>query len=172
PPFTVRTCKQDALGRSKKQRFYAFIETSEGDLGELLVANGMARVHGTSATPVGLSSPEREKRKLERLEREAKQQKVGAWGASVGRMAARLSKQLARSGPDSFNAFFHPERVATPPADATPESPPPAMAIKPPAASAAPMPSASVGAKLNVNTATAAELMSVKGIGPVLAGRI
>ena len=54
-PFTVRTCMQGALGRSNKERFYAFIETTEGDLGELLVANGMARVHGTAATPVGLS---------------------------------------------------------------------------------------------------------------------
>src|SRR3712207_3841979 len=103
---------QDALGRSKKDRYYAFISTKDGDLAELLVANGLARVHGSEAKPVGLSSPDRMWRKLERLEREARAQKVGAWGAPVGRMTARLNKQPAQSGPDSFDAFFHPERVA------------------------------------------------------------
>jgi endonuclease YncB( thermonuclease family) len=117
-PFTVRTCLQDALGRSRQERFYAFIETSEGDLSELLVANGLARLHGTEGKPVGLSSPEREWQKLQRLEREAKAQKVGGWGAPSGRMTARLAKQPPKDGADSFNAFFHPERVAAaPPAE-------------------------------------------------------
>ena len=30
-PFTLRTCMQNALGRSRKKRFYAFLGTSEGD---------------------------------------------------------------------------------------------------------------------------------------------
>ena len=42
-PFTVRTCMQDAMRRSKMGRYYAFVETKEGDLAELLVANGLAR---------------------------------------------------------------------------------------------------------------------------------
>ena len=91
-PFTVRTCMQDALGRSKMERLYAFIGTNEGDLAEILVANGLARVHGSVGSPVGLSSPERERQKPERLEREAKVAKVGAWGAAVGRMTARLPR--------------------------------------------------------------------------------
>ncbi len=37
---------QDAMGRSRMQRFYAFIETAEGDLAELLVANCFGRVYG------------------------------------------------------------------------------------------------------------------------------
>ena len=87
---------QDAMGRSRMQRFYAFIETAEGDLAELLVANGLARVYGSAATPAGLSSPEREWQKLKRLEREAEVQKVGGWGAGTGRMAARLPSLEAR----------------------------------------------------------------------------
>lgn len=175
-PFTVRTCMQDALGRSKKQRFYAFLETNEGDLGELLVANGMARVHGTSANPDGLKSPQREKRKLQRLESAAKQQKVGAWGAPVGRMTARLAKQPAKSGPGSFDAFFHPERIAT----ATASDPeveleavqakPTAMPMNTPPVTPSAPPEAKT--KLDPNTATAEELMAIKGIGPILAGRI
>jgi competence protein ComEA len=195
-PFTVRTRMQDALGRSKKQRFYAFIETGEGDLGELLVANGLARVHGAIASS-GTSAPARQKRKLEQLERVAKQQKVGAWGASVGRMTARLPKDPAKSGVSSFDAFFHPERVAAATTTAGPEdaddepeataaAATPAPLVPPPitrptaaaapnvvpvskAASAAP---AVAGGKLDPNTATAEQLMAIKGIGPVLAGRI
>ena len=43
-PFVVRTCKQDALGRSKMERFYAFVEVDHRDLGEELVANGLSPV--------------------------------------------------------------------------------------------------------------------------------
>jgi len=172
-PFTVRTCMQDALGRSKQERFYAFIEANEGDLAELLVANGMARVHGSVATPVGLSSPERERQKLERLEREAKLAKVGAWGAPTGRMTARLQKQPPKTGPDSFDAFFHPERLATPTEAEAIEAPDPSLASSPgDRVSVAQPPSALAGTKLDPNTATSAELLAVPGIGPVLANRI
>jgi competence ComEA-like helix-hairpin-helix protein len=174
-PFTVRTCMQDALGRSQRERFYAFIETADGDLAELLVANGMARVHGSSATPVGLTSPLIEKLKLQRLEREAKVEKVGGWGAASGRMTARLTKQPPKTGVDSFTAFFHPERFstdvnanvnvnvnlafgrATPTPGPLPQSAPT---------------SAAASGKLDVNTATSAELLGVPGIGPDKASRI
>lgn len=199
-PFTVRTCMQDAMGRSHRERFYAFIETHDGDLAELLVANGLARVHGSAATPVGLTSPEREWQKLQRLEREAKVTKVGGWGATAGRMTARSATQPSKSGADSFTAFFHPEQVATgtPASSAgggtlpgtTPAAqsnwPFPTMSATPattrtsqspdwpfPSASAMPTGEAPGGhAKLDVNSAPAAELQNVRGIGPVLAQRI
>ncbi|HMJ06976.1 MAG TPA: helix-hairpin-helix domain-containing protein [Chthoniobacterales bacterium] len=174
-PFTVRTSKQNAMGRSNKPRYYAFLNTGEGDLGELLVANGMARVHGVVATPLGLDSPAAEKLKLKRIEREARAQKVGGWGALSGRMATRLL-QPAKSGGDSFDQFFHPKKmVAASPMGAAP-------AAAPIASSAPPMPAAPASAKtaatdadggrLDLNNATAAELMKIKGVGPVLAGRI
>jgi competence protein ComEA len=162
-PFTVRTCMQDARGRSRMPRYFAFIETQDGDLAELLVANGLARVYGASAQPVGLSSPERQWRKLEQLERQAKQQKVGGWGANEGRMTARAATQPDKSGPNSFDAFFHPTRVAD--AAAQPESTP----LRLMASAAAPV---FEGGKFDVNTVTSAQLLSITGVGPVLAQRI
>ena len=171
-PFTIRTCMQDAMGRSKLARYYAFVETSEGDLAELLVANGLARLHGAEAQPVGLRSPERHWDKLKRLEREAKQLKVGAWGAASGRLSARSPKAQPKTGPDSFDAFFHPERIAASPdenAKVTAASP---ASITSAAAPAAATRAASADGKLDVNEASSTELLDIPGIGPVLAQRI
>ena len=181
-PFTVRTCMQDAMGRSKMDRYYAFVETSEGDLAELLVTNGLARIHGAEAQPAGLRSPERQWNKLRRLEAEAKHAKVGGWGATSGRMAARSAKARPKTGPDSFDAFFHPERVAAPEAQnsLTGVSPSPVDVTTPAArvpsgtaTAALSSPSSSaMNSKLDVNAASSAELLAIPGIGPVLAQRI
>ncbi len=196
--FTIRTCMQAALGRSKLGRVYAFVETADGDLGELLVANGMARVHGTEAMPVGLSSPKMEEQKLQRLEREAKAEKVGGWGAGVGRLTTRAPKQPSKTGVDSFEAFFHPERVAAasdlstiaptpdpnwpfPPRQAAmpqvvtlrPASTPPATTIQSSAAPAvAKAAQPATTGKLDANTASEAELIALPNIGPAKAANI
>jgi competence protein ComEA len=178
-PFTVRTCMQDAMGRSRMPRYYAFVETKEGDLGELLVANGLARLHGAEAQPVGLRSPERQWDKLKRLEREAKQLKVGAWGASSGRMAARSPKAQPKTGPDSLDAFFHPERVAAGSGSAPTAMPAASPSVSLFGRSRADAPArpllgepANATGKLDVNTASSTQLLDVPGIGPVLAQRI
>ena len=52
-PFTVFTHMSDAMGQSRLERFYAFVETKEGDLGEQLVRNGLARSYGFKGAPPG-----------------------------------------------------------------------------------------------------------------------
>jgi endonuclease YncB( thermonuclease family) len=91
-PFTVFTRMSGAMGRSKLERFYAFVQTKEGDLGEQLVRNGLARVHGTKVIPPGLSSARQEIEKLQQLEEAARQEKIGGWGVNVGRLAVRAGK--------------------------------------------------------------------------------
>ena len=167
-PFTVRTCRQDALGRSRLERFYAFVQVGTKDLGEELVANGLARLHGTASQAPGLDAPEREWEKLRRLERAAKAQRVGGWGANYGRLNAQV-QATPEKPEDSFAAFFHP--TAGQPQDSFDAFFHPKPVVPPPVAVAA-APIAGVGKKLDVNSASEAELDSLPGIGPVLAARI
>ena len=82
-PFTVFTHMANAMGRSNIERFYAFVQTKEGDLGEQLVANGLSRVYGKMAVPPGASSSAAESQKLKDLENRAKQSKLGGWAANI-----------------------------------------------------------------------------------------
>ena len=74
-PFTVMTRFLDAMGRSDLPRNYAFIITADGeDLGQALVANGLARAWGQRA--IGRESVYDT---LKGLESEAQRHKRGAW---------------------------------------------------------------------------------------------
>ncbi len=168
-PFIIRTCKQDALGRSRMERFYAFVEIDHGDLGEQLVANGLARVHGTGTQPPGMTGAEMEWQKLEQLERTAKEQKVGAWEVSVGRLNVHVESKEQFSA-DSFDAFFPPERLRTTP---TP-GPTKASRLRKKGAAALRKFADKLDPtkKLDANMATEQELIDLPGIGKILAGRI
>src|SRR5256885_6817559 len=98
-PFTVITRMANAMGRSKIERFYAFVQTKDGDLGEQLVANGLARIYGYKAPPPGLKNSRLEIEKLQQFEDEARQEKIGGWGATAGRLNTRAQK------PTDFSVF-------------------------------------------------------------------
>jgi competence ComEA-like helix-hairpin-helix protein len=167
-PFVVFTRNSDAMGRSKIERLYAFVQTREGDFGEQLVRNGLARVHGTKVTPPGFSSSQAEVQKLQRFEDEAHQDQIGGWGMKADRLDAR-----AKPGAAPFTFFPRGDKAA-----ATP-TPIPAATAAPASTTAAskptPAPSTSMTAsanKLDINTASATELENLPGVGPVLAERI
>jgi DNA uptake protein ComE-like DNA-binding protein len=172
-PFTVFTHMSDAMGQSRLERFYAFVETKEGDLGEQLVRNGLARSYGFKAAPPGLTSSRIEIEKLQQFEDEAKREKIGGWGANAGRLNAHAQT------PPVFSSFGADGKVES--RSARPNS----SAVLPIAKSAASITRSSAvetpgsHAKekiplgtIDINTATEKELTTVPGIAHVMAARI
>ena len=169
-PFIVFTRLADALGRSRIERLYAFVQTREGDLGEQLVRNGLARNYGFKAPPPGLKSSRLEMEKLQQFENEAKQEKIGGWGINAGRMNVRAQK------PSDFSHFLVPMARSrpTPTTSPTPQVSPTSAPITPPAVDdqKSPRKERTPLGKIDINTATEKELTTVPGIGHVMAGRI
>ena len=160
-PFVVFTRHSDAMGRSKIERLYAFVQTREGDLGEQLVRNGLARVHGTKVTPPGSSSSQAEVQKLERFESEARQDQSGGWGVKADRLNAR-----AKINGAAFTFFPRGDKaMATP----TPILTATAIQTSTEVPKSAPTPSTN---KLDINTASVTELENLPGVGPVTARSI
>lgn len=78
-PFTVVTQWEDARGNSRLPRHYALVVTPLGDLDELLTKEGLVRQFGM---PIRSTAGQRKQAHLRKLEREAQQQRVGAWKKS------------------------------------------------------------------------------------------
>src|SRR5439155_17099380 len=159
------------MGRSKLERFYAFVQTKAGDLGEELVRNGLARNYGFKAVPPGLRNSRVEMEKLQQFENQARQEKIGAWGVNLG----RLNGPAANPGPFSH---FAPDQnvrsIGTPsasPLSSTPSRAPTAPGGTPNANKSHPKANTPLG-KIDINTATDKELTTVPGIGHVMAARI
>lgn len=81
--FTVWTRWAGAAGRSTEPRYYALVETVEGNVAEILLREGLARTKGVF---VNHPSGERSKSYVVRLrtfEADAKKQRKGAWMRST-----------------------------------------------------------------------------------------
>jgi len=172
-PFTVFTRMSDAMGRSKLERFYAFVQTKDGDLGEQLVRNGLARNYGFKAVPPGLRNSRLEVEKLQQFEDEARQEKIGGWGVNSGRLNANAQRPVSfsifvteKNAPArAFPHTFH--RISASP----PLSPSAVTVVSAEAKKSHPKETIELG-RIDINTATEKELRMIPGIGPVMAARI
>src|SRR6266498_1028272 len=174
-PFTVFTRMSDAMGRSKIERFYAFVQTREGDLGEQLVRNGLARNYGYKAVPPGLKNSRLEIEKLQQFEDDAKKERIGGWGVDTKRLNVLAQK------PTPFSVLVAEKnaraRTLPPPnpfsrISATPALSPSAAIVGPAEAKKShPKETIELG-RIDINTATEKELRMIPGIGSVMAGRI
>ncbi len=78
-PFVIWTRRASAGGRSKQLRYYGLVEVGGKGLAEILVSRGLAQTKGVRAN---LPSGEKSKvyvEKLQGLENEAKEKRVGIW---------------------------------------------------------------------------------------------
>lgn len=79
-PFTVHTVFSRALGRSAKPRIYAFVTLADGrDLGEHLLAAGLARSHGVGRTTRQGIGTEEAKAHMDDVELGAAIRRKGIW---------------------------------------------------------------------------------------------
>lgn len=91
-PFTVYTLWQDAMGSSKKSRYYAMVEVDGRWLTGLLVQNGLARIYGKRITlPCGTSSREY-LAILKASEDSAKRERLGGWSTTGSPKADPFSR--------------------------------------------------------------------------------
>jgi competence ComEA-like helix-hairpin-helix protein len=171
-PFTVFTRMSDAMGRSKLERFYAFVQAKPGDLGEQLVRTGLARNYGFKAVPPGLRNSRLEVEKLQQFEDEAQQEKIGGWGVDAGRLNVHAQK------PAPFSLFVA-EKMARPRALPLANTPSAEPGFHPSSSTVGPVEVKNSHAKekiqlgrIDINTATEKELKMIPGVGPVMASRI
>jgi competence ComEA-like helix-hairpin-helix protein len=142
-PFTIYTAFSSALGRSRGGRVYAFVVTSEGkDLGRLLVENGFGRAHGAKREGPTGIAAKQIQQELQELESKAMLEHKGIWAATDPNVISQLRAQEQEEERELKDI----QR---------------ASAGKKPLAG-----------PVDLNTGTTAELQSIGGIGPVLAGRI
>jgi DNA uptake protein ComE-like DNA-binding protein len=148
------------------------VQTKDGDLGEQLVRNGLARNYGFKAVPPGLRNSRLELEKLQQFEDEARQEKIGGWGVNIGRLNALAanSSLFSHFGPDQ-----EPQGIGTPAASPFLSTPKPPAQTAPGGTSkpnkSHPKANTPLG-KIDINTATEKELTTVPGIGHVMAARI
>lgn len=78
-PFIVRTRWASAAGRARETRYYGLVEVGGKSLEEILVGEGLAQTKGVAPNLPSGEKASAYMQKLEDLEREARQKRLGAW---------------------------------------------------------------------------------------------
>lgn len=99
PGFAVLTQWEKAGGTPEAPWYYALIQAGEDDLAELLVEQGLARIHGASTPPPDGTSLEDFTHRLRQAENRAKHRKVGAWAGAAPPEAALSVTPAADTAP-------------------------------------------------------------------------
>jgi endonuclease YncB( thermonuclease family) len=90
--FVVRTRWASAAGRSRETRYYAFVEVGGKSLMEVLVSQGLAHTKGVMVNlPAGEKATAYVER-LEALEHEARQKRLGVWASASEQRAETQAK--------------------------------------------------------------------------------
>ncbi len=197
--FTAITCWQDAKGQTKMGRSFAFIipngaeveDLGKTDLAALLIGNGLVRLYGAAGSPAVANAPSggQIEGRLAALEQHARQDNLGAYspsiqngiktGSATGVDFAAVeessdAEKIANVSPDiginmgnleikggeTFNGFSD-----------IPGYKKPANTKKKKKSSDSAEPE-NTSPKIEINTATAAELQSLPVISPEMAGKI
>ena len=82
-PFIVRTRWASAAGRGRETRFYGIVEAGGKNLAEVLVSEGLAQTKGVAPNLPSGEKARAYMAKLEGLEREARQKRLGAWARAA-----------------------------------------------------------------------------------------
>lgn len=97
--FTAYSKLADAMGRSEKERDYAVIRVGNKDLGEELVRNGLARIHGMGIDLPDGTSERMMWWRLKSAEREAKTNLRGAWAVAASASTYPLARPPQPASP-------------------------------------------------------------------------
>lgn len=115
-PFTVYTRLEDARGNSRSPRYFGFVETSEGDLAELLVGAGLARIYGYHVDHPNGTNAKRYRAALEAAETTAKKEQLGAWEIAAAKGRAPKPSATPKAAPSA-------SKKPTPKSKAIPSNP-------------------------------------------------
>ncbi len=129
--FTVYSQLDDAMGRSERKRYFGMVTVGDQDLGDALVANGLARIYGQfeDVLPDGGSGNSYVVH-LKSLEKKARDQRLGCWDPRLRRNTNRVGNATGPAPfmPSASVGYRPPAAVAPPPSLAPMTIPPPAWA--------------------------------------------